>query len=381
MARWTIWNLKMNKSKIAIILGTRAELIKMFPIMKELENQKKEYYFIHTGQHNLEKLCKTFEIKSPDFILSEEPNKSSKFFSNSSKALFWNLSIIIKLRKKLKELKELKYVIYHGDTMTTTSAALASSKLLNPLKKYKNVHVEAGLRSFNLKEPFPEEISRKIADKFSDVLFAVSENSVENLKKYKNSKKIINSGNTILDSVNFALKLAKKENVRKLSSKNFALISIHRHENIKNCERLSKIVEILSSLTIPAYFTLHDNTKKQLIKFGLYGKLKDNKNIKIISPIDYEKFIWQIKNCKLIVCDGGSMQEESLIFQKPCIILRNNTERPEGLKSNFQFLSKFDVKKTKDKIEEFLSENFKIVKFDNPYGNKGVSEKIAEVLE
>ena len=371
----------MKKPKIAIILGTRAELIKMFPIMKELENQKKEYYFIHTGQHNLEGLCETFKIKSPDFILSRQPEKSSKFFSNSFKAIFWNIHIIFKLREKLRKLKDLEYVIYHGDTMTTTSAALASSNLLNPFKKYKNAHVEAGLRSFNLKEPFPEEISRKIADKFSNVLFAVSENSVKNLKKYENSKQIINSGNTILDSVDLTLKISKKKNLKKLSSKKFGLISVHRHENIKNYERLSKIVKILSALTIPSFFTLHDNTKNQLIKFKLYEKLKSNKNIKIISPIDYENFIWQIKNCSLVVCDGGSMQEESLIFQKPCIILRKNTERPEGLNSNFQFLSNFNIEKTKNKIREFLSKDFKVEKFDNPYGKIGVSKKIVEILK
>jgi len=371
----------MKKSKIAIVLGTRAELIKMFPIMIELEKQKKEYYFIHTGQHNLQELCKTFGVKGPDIILSKQPEKSSKFFSNSFKALFWNIYIIFRLRKKLQKLKDLKYVLYHGDTMTTTSAALASSSLLNPFKKYRNGHIEAGLRSFNLKEPFPEEISRRIADKFSNILFAVSENSEKNLRKYKNSKKIINSGNTILDSVNLTLKLSKNKNLKKLSSTKFGLISIHRHENIKSYERLSKIVEILSALTIPSFFTLHDNTKNQLIKFGLYEKLKFNKNVKIISPIDYENFIWQIKSCSLIVCDGGSMQEESLIFQKPCIILRKNTERPEGMDSNFQFLSNFEVGKTKNKIKEFLSKDFKVGKFDNPYGKIGVSKKILEELE
>ena len=371
----------MKNQKISIILGTRAELIKMFPIMRELKSRKQDYYFIHTGQHNLQDLCATFEIKNPDIILSKQPNKSSKFFSNSLKALFWNFYIIFRLRKELKNLKNLKYVLYHGDTMTTASAAIASSRFFNPWKKYENAHIESGLRSFNLKEPFPEEISRKIADKFSDILFAVSKQSAKNLEKYRDYKKIFNSGNTILDSVDLTLKLSRKKNLKKLSSRKFALISIHRHENIKNCERLSKMVEILSALTIPSLFTLHDNTKNQLVKFGLYDKIKANKNIKIMPAMDYPEFLAQIEKCSLIICDGGSIQEESLIFGKPCIVLRMATERQEGLKTNFQFLSKLNVEKTKEKIKEYLSKNFKIEKYSNPYGEKGCSKKIVEILK
>ena len=140
------------------------------------------------------------------------------------------------------------------------------------------------------------------------------------------------------------------------------------------------IVNVLLSLKIPSYFAMHDNTKKQLIKFNLFEKLKENANIKIIKPLDYISFVYQLKNCSLIICDGGSMQEESLIFKKPCIILRRYTERQEGLETNFQFLSGLAVRKTIAKIKEFLSPKFKTEKFENPYGEIGVSEKVVEVL-
>ncbi len=366
-----------NHSKIAIIIGTRAEFIKTFPVMLELQKRKVNYYFIHTGQHDLKDLCKTFSIKNPDVVLTKEPKKSSKFNSKEGKAIMWNLKLVFKIKKELKKLKNLKYVLYHGDTMTTASASIASSKLLNPLKKYKNVHLEAGLRSFDIYEPFPEEISRRIAGRFSEILFAPSEESKKNLKR---KGRVIVSGNTIIDSANIALELAKKKGVKPLSKSKFALITVHRHENLKKKERLEKIVNILESLTIPSYFAIHDNTLKKLEEFDLLERLKKNKNIHLVESMDYVSFIYQISKCSLIVCDGGSMQEESLIFSKPCIVLRMKTERPEGLETNFQFLSKLNVEETKRKIKEYLSPNFKIKKFKNPYGEKDLTKKIVEEL-
>ena len=368
----------MEDHNIAIIIGTRAELIKMFPIMLELKKKNIPYYFIHTGQHNLKDLCERFGVKKPDIVLTEETNKSSKFNSKEAKAIFWNLSLIFKIRREISKLKKLRYVLYHGDTMTTATAAIATSKFLDPFKNYKNVHLEAGLRSFNLFEPFPEEISRRIVGNFSDILFAVSEIAEKNLKKRKG---VIKVGNTILDSANIALQRAKEMKVKPLSKEKFALVTIHRHENLKSKKRMQKIIEILKEMDITTFFAMHDNTLEKIKKFGLYEELTENKNIKIISPMDYVEFIYQISKCSLIICDGGSMQEESLIFKKPCVILRKATERPEGLNSNFQFLSKLDVEKTKGKIKEYISPNFKVKTFDNPYGKIGVSKKIVEILK
>jgi len=370
-----------NKSRfgIAIVIGTRAEFIKTFPVMLEFQRRKVPYYFIHTGQHNLGELCKMFSVKKPNIILTKEPNKSSKFNARQGKAILWNIKLVGRIRKELKTLKNLEYVLYHGDTMTTASASIASSKLMNPFKKYKNVHLEAGLRSWDNFEPFPEEISRRIAGRFSDVLFAPSVGSEKNLRKLR-KKKILVFGNTIVDSAYYALDLAKKKKIKPLNGGKFALVTIHRHENLKNKKRMEKIVEILLSVEIPTYFAAHDNTLKKLEEFGLLKKLKENVNIRLIKPVDYVNFIYQISKCALIICDGGSMQEESLIFGKPCVILRNSTERPEGLKTNFQFLTKLDVEKSKEKIKEYLSKDFKIKNYKNPYGKKGLSKRIVDVL-
>lgn len=368
-----------NEQKIAIILGTRAELIKTFPVMLELKKQKIPYYFIHTGQHNLKDLCKKFKVKEPDISLYQEHLGSSRFNSKEMKAIMWNLGLFFKIKKQLKSLKNLKHVLYHGDTMTTFTASLASSRLFNPWKRYKNVHLEAGLRSFNIFEPFPEEISRRVAGMFSKVLFAPSVLSKHHLRKKKN-KEIYLVGNTIVDAAIHSLEIAKKSKTKVLSKKRFALITVHRHENLKSKKRLIKIVEILNSIPIDSYFAMHTNTEKKLKEFGLSEKLMKNKKLKILPPMDYPEFIFQLEKCSLIVCDGGSMQEESLIFGKPCVVLRTATERQEGLLTNFQYLSKFDVKKTKEKIREYLSPGFRLGEFKNPYGEVGVSKKIVEVL-
>jgi len=370
----------LEKYKIAFVIGTRAELIKTFPVMLELQKRKIPYYFVHTGQHSLGDFCEKFGVKKPDAVLTEEPKESSKFNTRKVKAIAWNLLIVFKIRKELRKLKNLKYVLYHGDTMTTLSAALGSSRLFNPGKKYSNVHLEGGLRSESLGEPFPEEISRKFADLFSDVILAVSPRAVNNVKGYKR-KKIILTGNSVIDSIHLALEIAKQNKIKVISDDKFALITVHRHENINNKKRMTSIIEILQDLPIRGYFMIHDNTKKQIEKFGLMEKLKKNKNIVLTEPKSYVYFVYQMSKCSLIVCDGGSMQEESLVFHKPCIVLRKATERQEGLDSNFQFLSKLDVKKTKEIIREYLSKDFKIKKFSNPYGDKGVSKKVVEVLK
>ena len=370
-----------NGSKIMIILGTKAELIKCMPIMLELKKQKREYWFVHTGQHPLGKICEEFGIKKPDFILSKEPEISTKFWSKINQNSFiWFLRIIKRIKKIVRKLKP-DYVIYHGDTMSTAAASIASSGLLNSKKTWRSVHLEAGLRSGNLLEPFPEEISRKISDKFSDILLAVSDLTEANLKKeIKNSnKRIIKVGNTILDSAEITYKKAERK-YKKLKEV-YALINVHRHENLQSKERMRRIVEIIRNIKIKAIWPLHDNTKYFLKKYGLMEEVRKLKNVEITPLVDYFNFIFLLANCKYLVTDGGSIQEESLIFKKPCILLRNRTERQEGLRTGINFLTKLNVKYAKDIIKKIESNKLLMRDFENPYGEKNLSKKVLEVLK
>ncbi|MEK6840554.1 MAG: UDP-N-acetylglucosamine 2-epimerase [Nanoarchaeota archaeon] len=367
-------------SGIAIAIGTKAELIKCMPVMLELQKKRKAYWFIHTGQHNLGKVCEDFGIKKPDFILSKEPDRSTKLWSKLNRAsLFWFFTVGIKIRRLIKKLRP-KYVIYHGDTMSTAAAAIASSSFLNFGKRWKNVHLEAGLRSGSLFEPFPEEISRKISDGFSDILLAVSDLSENNLKKGRYKGRIIKIGNTIIDSALISYKKAKKIRQKKPKGK-YALINIHRHENLDSKKRMEKIVEILKSIGFMAIWPIHANTAHFLEKYDLAGNVKSMKNIQRTSLTDYGNFIRLLANCRYLITDGGSIQEESLVFRKPCIILRKRTERQEGLSTGINFLTGLDVGKAREIIKKIEDGKIKVKNFRNPYGNPGLSRKIVDMLE
>ena len=367
-------------SKTAIIIGTKAELIKCMPLMLELQEREKDYWFIHTGQHPLEKACEEFGVKKPDFILSCEPKISTKFWSKINRlSTFWFFEMIFKIKKVLKKIKP-RYVIYHGDTMSTAAASIASSKFLNQKKKWENVHLEAGLRSGSMWEPFPEEISRQISDRFSDILLAVSDFTENNLKKNKKiSGRIIKTGNTIIDSSLITYEKSRKENYEK-PMQEYLLINIHRYENLKNKKRMKKIMEILKYTKIKGIWPLHDNTKRYLIEHDLIGELKKLNNIEITPLFNYGKFLFFIKNCKYLITDGGSIQEESLVFKKPCLLLRKKTERQEGLFTGINFLTKLNVNYAKKMIEKIENNELEFQDFRNPYGERGLTKKIADIL-
>jgi UDP-N-acetylglucosamine 2-epimerase len=365
-------------SKVAIVIGTKAELIKCMPVMLEFKKKGEDYWFIHTGQHPLGDACKEFEIKKPDFILSKEPKISTKFWSKINKvSMAWFFFMILKIKRVISKIKP-RYVIYHGDTMSTAAAAIASSKILNNKKTWKNIHLEAGLRSGSLWEPFPEEISRQISDYFSDILLAVSNLTEKNLQKYKNKKRVIKMGNTIIDSSLISYRLGKKR--YKKNKERYALINIHRHENLRNKKRLGAIIKILKNIKIKAIWPLHDNTEHFLKKYGLLEEVKKNKNIEIIPLTNYPKFIFLISNCKYLITDGGSIQEESLVFKKPCVLLRKNTERQEGLSTGINFLTNLNVNYARKIIEDIEADKIKPKNFENPYGKKGLSKNIVKYL-
>ena len=364
---------------IVIIIGTKAELIKTASLMLELEKQNKKYIFVNTGQHNLTKDCKDFGIRVPDIILSEEPKKGTKFLSNINKfSILWSFSMILKIRKLLRRIKNVSFVLVHSDTMSTVVAAIAASSLLNPGRKWKIVHLESGLRSGSLREPFPEEIARKIGDKFSDILIAVSKEAENNLKKERAHGRILLLGNIAIDSTLATFERAKKEHKKITGS--YALVNVHRHENLRSRKRMTKIVSIVSKIPIKTYWPLHDGTIYYLKKYGLLNILKDNKNIVLSGLVSYSKFTNMLVHSKILLVDGGSIQEESLIFKKPCLLLRMKTERQEGFKTGINFLTELNMEKTKKIIDYILDKNFKIPDIENPYGGKGASKKVADIL-
>ncbi len=346
---------------IAVVVGTRAELIKMFPLMRELES----YDFLATGQHDLSYLVERFELPEPRYAFNP-PKLHSRFFGSTVKALLFFKKLVLKLKKEFEKNKP-KLVLYHGDTLSTAAAAVASR-----LAKVKGVHVEAGLRSFDIFEPFPEEISRIIADKSSDLLIAPSKIAYENLKSYR-AKRFL-AGNTIVDSA----KLALKKSRLKAPEEEYAIAMVHRHENLKSPLRLRKIVEIIELVPIKVYFFYYHHVIARLKELGLYERLENK--VEFVEALPYPEFLSFLKGSKLILTDGGSIQEESLIFRKPCLILRKKTERIAGLATGLNFLTKLSKAFSEQVIELVLDKSYRAPKFKNPYGEFGVSKKIAKIL-
>jgi len=344
--------------KYAIVVGTKAEYTKMFPVLREFESRGVDYTFISTGQHDLQTLIASCGTKFPDVVLDSKKG----FGGNTGGASFWALKTLPKMFGVLGEVKP-DVVLYHGDTMSTVIAAIATK-----LRGIDGCHIEAGLRSGSLREPFPEEIARIIADRCSTIAFVPSLLCADNTLHADT----IVVGNTVYDSIVYSL-------VDKKSTSVYAVATIHRHENIKSRERMNKIVDILSFSPIPVHLYLHDNTKQKLQDYGLWDKLLSFKNIKVTPTLDYKSFLPELKNAKFVLTDGGSMSEECAWFNVPCIILRMETERKELLERPDQFLSTLDVEASKFKVVEFSKVKFKNL-FNPYYHNRSAAKWIVDVL-
>ena len=323
---------------IHVIIGTKAQLIKTAPVLAELKKRKIPFNFIFTGQHKetMIELRKIFDIKKPDYILYK-----GKDITSIGQMVIWATRILWLTLKKKKEIfknDSQGIVLVHGDTFSTLLGAL-----MGKISRLKVGHIESGLRSFNLWHPFPEEITRLLVFRMSDVYFCPGAWAVKNLKKYK-SQKINTEANTLLDALNLALKNESKIKVD-IPQEKYCLVSVHRFENIFNRSQFEKIIKIIekTALKMRVLIIMHPPTEKNLHKFGFYKRLKKNKNIELRPRYDYFQFIKLVNNSEFLMTDGGSNQEESFYLGHPCLILREATERKEGLKTNV-VLSKFNQK-------------------------------------
>lgn len=343
---------------ITFVIGTHAELIKTFPIMIELQRLGIDYNFISTGQHELTRSAIDFGVKIPIVL-----DKKNGFKGHTGNAIIWAFTSIFPLKKKLKEVNA-TIVLCHGDTMSTMCAVIAAK-----LNKIPCMHIEGGLRSYNIKEPFPEEIIRRIVDKLCDIAFVPSMDCAKNLKKNKS----VVTGNTVYDS----LQSLYKPDRCVVSTKKYAIATIHRHENIKSKERMTNIVNILSQCPIEVKVFLHGNTKEKLQEYGLLQTLSQHTRIQ--NTIDYRHFLQVMSKSSLVYTDGGSMSEECVFFNIPCIILRMTTERKELLLRSDQFLTELNVDNTKIKVNEFLENKFKNM-FNPYYHNISPAKAIVSIL-
>lgn len=350
--------------KYYVVLGTKAEYIKMAPIMLEFERRRIDYTFIHTGQHNIASLVKSFETKYPNIVLTKEDG----FSGNTGGAFSWAINTFKSLFKILNKDRN-SFVLYHGDTMSTAIAAGVALITGN-----RGVHIEAGLRSGNFREPFPEEFVRNIVDFISPFCFTPSLASKARLNRKKH---VFCVGNTVYD----AIRCVNFNKMIKKPKKQYAICTIHRHENITSWERMKKIINILHKCPIEVRWYMHENTKKKLDDYDLLQTAKYNNVVIIPKILDYFSFLPELANSSLVITDGGSMSEEAAFFKVPVLLLRMNTEREELLNTSCQILSKLNTE------EKFFSYYDILLGFDvsdfmnNPYYQNNSSKKIIDVLE
>lgn len=362
---------------IHIFIGTKAQYVKTAPVIKELDKRGIEYNLIDSGQHAA--LAKDyrdyFKIRAPDRILSI----SGEDIKTVSAMLVWFGRILSSVMFSSKQLLknifrgEKGVCLVHGDTPTTLLSVLAAKR-----SGLKVVHLESGLRSYNIFHPFPEELIRMATMRWSDYLLAPSPWAFDNLKKMGLShKSFLVGGNSNIDALEYAKSLNSPLAPGLSQNEKFVIVSIHRAETILNRNRLQKIVELVQRLgrDYKVLLCVHPPTRKQLEKYGFINGLQSTRGVILRDLLPYPQFIQSIKKAHFIVTDGGSVQEESYYLGVPCLLMRNRTERLEGINKNV-YISEFDDRR----IDYFLNkiEQFRCSDYQKP--EQSPSTEIVDIL-
>jgi UDP-N-acetylglucosamine 2-epimerase (non-hydrolysing) len=324
---------------IHIIVGTRAQIIKMAPIMKELENRGIDYNYIFLAQHKetMYEIMDQFEIKRPDIVIAD----MDKDITNVKDMIFWSFRVLIYSffnSKKIFRNDKQGVVLIHGDAPPLFLGALMAKR-----QGLKVAQVEAGLRSHNYLKPFPEELTRVLSAKLGliDIFFCQDEKAVVNISHFKKTS-FCTRYNTILDSLRLAQKLNPATKQTK-SNEKFAIVSLHRFETILKKEKLEMVVTEIKKIShkIKLFFILHPSTRVSLKKNGLYDSLKENPRCVLLPRQGFFEFNDLLGKAEFLVTDGGSNQEECFYLGTPCLLFRSETERSEGIGGNV-VISNFD---------------------------------------
>ena len=366
--------------KIATILGTRPEIIKMAPIIDEISKRSINQIIVHTGQHYDKEMSDNFfrdlEIPTPDYNI----HVGSWSHGKQTGLMMQGIEDVL-----LKE--EPDIVLVQGDTNAVLAGALVASKLHIAVG-----HVEAGLRSFDM--TMPEEINRRVADITSTIYFIPTEESAINLLAEGFShKNLLITGNTVVDACFRHLTIAQKRGFQEKSlanldiekMKNILTLTMHRAENVDILERVSDIIDALKELNnIDIIFPIHPRTKHTLEKFGLFDELNNLEHVHIVKPLGYLDFLLLTSKSTLILTDSGGLQEEAITLDVPVLTLRYNTERPETVTAGGNIL----VGSKKEVILEYANKilndddfALKMKNAKNPYGLGDSAKLIVDSIE
>ncbi|MGD8505670.1 MAG: UDP-N-acetylglucosamine 2-epimerase (non-hydrolyzing) [Candidatus Bathyarchaeota archaeon] len=361
--------------KVMLVLGARPQIIKSAPLIHEISKDSEiELQIVHTGQHYDYEMSKAFfdELALPSPLINLEVGSGSHGWQ-TGKMLMGMEKVILKWKPKV--------IIVPGDTNSTLAGALAAVKLHVPV-----AHLEAGARSYDIR--MPEEVNRRLTDHCARLLFATTENCVQNLSKEGVSKDhICLSGDTMYDALVQHLPRALKKDVLKkfnLEEETYGVLTLHRPENVDQLRKLENTLRTIMKIEdLIIFFPVHPRTKKMLGTAGLLKSLRKAKNLRFVDPVRYHSMLVLIKNAKIAFTDSGGVQKEAFWLHTPCVTLREATEWTETVELGANTLAK-EQEAIIPKAREFLAcTNLKetLQKLPNPFGDGRASEKIVSSLK
>ncbi|MBI2196485.1 UDP-N-acetylglucosamine 2-epimerase [Candidatus Daviesbacteria bacterium] len=327
----------MRDENIYFFIGTTAELIKLAPVLQELKKRKKTFKIISSNQNILH-----FEelryILGKQEIYYKNVLKHTRMPNNLYlRFVVWAIKTLgnfhLYFNNEFRNIdKRNSFFIVHGDTVSSLIGAIAAK-----IQGLRLVHIESGLRSFNFLEPFPEELCRFIISRLASIHFCPNSWSVKNLKKIGRVK-INTLNNTLIETLQTTLRNTKDSIIRIIPKTKYFILVLHRQEHIlfrKNfTKRIIKIFSEYTSSNLVCVLVLHKLTSDFMKKEGLWKEIRKNRNFVFVPRLPYSQFITLMAKAEFIATDGGSNQEEAYYLGKPCLILRNVTERIEGLGEN-----------------------------------------------
>ena len=366
----------MQKIKVLSVFGTRPEAIKMCPLIKELHSREEiESIVCVTGQHRqmLDQVLDIFKVK-PDFDLQLMKERQS--LTTITTGVLQQLEEIL-----MKTMPDI--VLVHGDTTTSASAALASFYQKVPVG-----HVEAGLRTYDIYSPYPEEMNRKIISQIAELHFAPTENNRNNLIRENICKNIFVTGNTVIDSFQYTVRDTyqyKNDVLKKIdySEKRTILMTAHRRENLgKPLENICNAVKRLihDNVDIQIVYPVHLNPA---VRETVYGILDGVERVYLTDPIDVEDMHNVMSESYMLMTDSGGLQEEGPHFGIPVMVLRSETERPEAVEAGTVCMAGIvedDIYKIASELLHDHDKYMEMAKAVNPYGDGHASERIADAI-
>lgn len=362
------------KLKVMSVFGTRPEAIKMCPLVKKLEECGEiESVVCVTGQHRqmLDQVLEIFRIE-PDYDLNLMKDRQT--------LTTITVSVLTELEKVLRDVKP-DLVLVHGDTTTSSAAALAAFYQQIPVG-----HVEAGLRTYDIYSPFPEEMNRKIISQIAELFFAPTEKNKGNLEKENIRDNVFVTGNTVIDAFQYTVRenyRYKNEVLRNLTfdGKRYILMTAHRRENLgapleNICRSVLRLVR--SNPDVEVIYPVHLNPVVRETAFGILGS---DPRIHLIDPIDVEDMHNIMSRSYLVMTDSGGLQEEGPHFGIPVVVLRTETERPEAVEAGTVVVAgteEGDIFRIANELLNDKSKYEKMARSINPYGDGKASERIIE---